>query len=174
MMKKIRITAIALCVVLVSTMLSCRSKYGEDYAAIFEKTEELHTQYIEAFNTGKLEALRSFYRDNASLVVDDILPIIDSNMPAVNDADEILKYLILQHYQKFRFTWMKTKKISFDKSIVIDMGMWKARLDTQNISGTYLCQWRHEYGKWQIENEIFNYDNNVNAPLGNAVSAPRQ
>ncbi|MBD3581528.1 helix-turn-helix domain-containing protein [Flavobacterium selenitireducens] len=109
---------------------------------------ETNDDFMKAFNSGKFEAVKAIYLENACSV-----PAISQE---ICGSDNIVAYFQTLHKGGFRFTDFKSKSVNITDTVAIDKGIWAGSAEGQKISGTYLTQWRLKDGVWKIENESSN------------------
>jgi transcriptional regulator with XRE-family HTH domain len=132
---------------------------GKDTTIIREHIENTNIKFTQWFNSGQIDSLGSLYLDTASLIFDNIFPVINNNLPYINKREGIKSYYTFFHNQGLQLVNRKSKKMVITDLIVIDIGTISLKNDsTINKNGTYLCQWHYVNGNWWIENEIFNFN----------------
>ncbi|NUY79286.1 DUF4440 domain-containing protein [Flavobacterium sp. MAH-1] len=104
--------------------------------------------FLQAFNSGKMDAVKATYLESACSVPGPSAEICGSA--------NIQKYFQTLYSEGFRFVDLKSNSISVTDSVAIDKGIWIASVDGKKISGTYLTQWKLVDGAWKIENESSN------------------
>lgn len=125
---------------------------------IENKITKANSDFTKWFKAGQIDSLGMLYHQNASLIFDNVFPVINDFLPAIIGRKGILPYYKLYFSQNLLFTERKSKKMIYGDSIVIDIGILKIKNDSITKSGTYFCEWRFDKNNWFIENEMFNFD----------------
>lgn len=165
-MKKLMILSSPL-VVAIGALFVTSSGFAQN-AQVEKALSEANSDFVSAFNSGKIETVRATYLDNACSVPGPSQEICGSA--------NIASYFTELYAHGFRFTDLKSKSVSVTDSVAIDKGTWSASANGQKLSGTYLTQWRLKDGKWKIENESSNVDLDLESAqnaLGGSGSNPR-
>lgn len=131
-----------------------------DKLKIRNQIETANHNFVRLFNSGQIDSLSNLYTDSASLILANVFPVFNRNLPSINGRVGIKSYYTLYYGQKVRFVERESKKIVIDKSIVVDIGIIELKGESNyKASGMYITQWLCVDGIWQIENEMYHFDN---------------
>ena len=159
-MRKVSILSVPIFALLSLFLFFCFRSSAQDNIKIQKQIDISNKKFVQWFNSGQIDSLGLLYIDNANLIFDNIFPIFNDNLPAIKGRDGIKSYYTFYNLQKINFIERKSKKMVFDNSTVVDIGIIQLNGDSLKIKGTYFCQWHYKDGKWVIENEMFNFDRN--------------
>lgn len=158
-MRKISILSIISLSALSFLLIFCQHTIAQNKDKVSEQFGNANAKFIHYFNSGQIDSLGLLYLDSASLIFDNIIPVLSDNLPSIKGREAIKGLYKIYHIQGLIFNERKSKSMVITDSIVVDMGILRLKSDSTHIkNGTYFCQWHFINGNWSIENEMFNFD----------------
>lgn len=157
-MRKLMILSIPILVAFVTFLFIGLNVQAQNMKEVENKILKANSDFTKWFKAGQMDSLGILYNKNASVIFDNLFPVIGDNLPAVSGREGIIAYYKAYYYQDVFFIERKSKKMIFDDSIIIDIGILKIKNDSLTNSGIYFCQWKYERNNWLIENEMFNFN----------------
>ena len=148
-MRKLMILSVPFLSIFLVLLLSGLDTNAQNEQTAKNAINEANSNFVKWFNSGQIDSIGLLYLEKPCMIPD--------NYREIHGRENIKGYYHFLYNTGFRFTENKSKTIIISDSIAIDRGVWKAVLN-DNLTGTYLTQWRLYNGKWYIENEMTNTD----------------
>jgi transcriptional regulator with XRE-family HTH domain len=148
-MRKLMILSVPFLSIFLVLLLSGLDTNAHNEQAAKNAINEANSNFVKWFNSGQIDSIGLLYLEKSCMIPD--------NYREIHEIENIKGYYHFLYNTGFRFTENKSKSLIISDSIAIDRGAWKAFL-IDELTGTYLTQWRLYNGKWYIENEMTNTD----------------
>lgn len=141
-MKKVSALTGTIAVIALALILITPNTKAQSAPEIQSLIEANTGKFITWFNTGQIDSLVSFYRDDACLLT-------------VGCGKTTVRAHYLSLMEALQYTRLQPVSVSVSDSIAVEKGEWTIRLRSgQTISGEYLTEWRLTGNKWLIVNDI--------------------
>lgn len=140
-MKKISILSVPTLLLVLALVTVFSKTEAQSTAEVTKVISQSNKDFVEWFNSGKIDLLASIYADDARLV-----------------ERGCGKTFIQDYYKsesgKYKFQELITTNISVQDKLVFETGKWTLLMkDGIEVSGNYQAEWQLKDGKWFITKE---------------------
>jgi transcriptional regulator with XRE-family HTH domain/ketosteroid isomerase-like protein len=157
-MKKLTILSTPFIAVFLILLFTGSGTKAQDRDLLLQQFNESNNNFVRWFNAGQIDSLLTDYQEDACMIPDEY--------GIIKGKPKIREYYRQLYNRGLRFTSVKAESIVFSDSIIVERETWQIDLAPEvKITGSVLCQWRLNDGKWKIENEMTNTDPPVTADV---------
>ena len=89
-MRKLLILSTPLFIALIALCISGLSVQAQNSKNFENEITKANSDFIKWFKTGQIDSIGNLYHKEASLIFDNMFPVIDNFLPAVNGRESIL------------------------------------------------------------------------------------